>query len=129
MQGLTPRQRQVWEFIRSHSATHGYPPSLGEIAVGIGTKSANGAADHVRALERKGYLRRGAGVKSRSWVTLDPDGNFGTPAPTSDASGSLAARLRLAMRGFVIIATRGGRLVTDLAGELAEAIATQGEAL
>ena len=56
MHGLTPRQKQVLNFIQSRQATLGVAPSLREIAKEFGFRSMTAAADHVRALRRKGVL-------------------------------------------------------------------------
>ena len=53
---LTPAQERVLAFIRKHQEVHGAPPTLAEIALGLGFRSVNAAADHVRALQRKGAL-------------------------------------------------------------------------
>ncbi len=65
MQGLTKRQEQTLDFIRSSIQDRGYPPTLREIGEHMGIKSTNGVNDHLRALERKGYLRR-EDMKSRA---------------------------------------------------------------
>src|SRR5258708_13415622 len=58
MQGLTDRQSQVLEYIRTSIAHRGYPPTLREIGAHMGIRSTNGVNDHLRALERKGSLTR-----------------------------------------------------------------------
>src|SRR5689334_6364314 len=65
MQGLTDRQQQVLEYIRSSITQRGYPPTLREIGAHMGIRSTNGVNDHLRALERKGYLTR-EDMKSRA---------------------------------------------------------------
>ncbi len=65
MQGLTQRQHQVLEFIRQSISERGYPPTLREIGAHMGIRSTNGVNDHLRALERKGYLTR-EDMKSRA---------------------------------------------------------------
>lgn len=55
---LTIRQTMVLDFVRRHLEEHGYPPTLREIGKHMGIRSTNGVNDHLRALERKGYLRR-----------------------------------------------------------------------
>jgi repressor LexA len=65
MQGLTKRQEQTLDFIRSSIRERGYPPTLREIGEHMGIRSTNGVNDHLRALERKGYLRR-EDMKSRA---------------------------------------------------------------
>lgn len=65
VQGLTQRQQMVLDFIRSSIADRGYPPTLREIGARMGIRSTNGVNDHLRALERKGYLTR-EDMKSRA---------------------------------------------------------------
>lgn len=65
MQGLTSRQEQVLRFIRQSIHDRGYPPTLREIGAHMGIRSTNGVNDHLRALERKGYLTR-EDMKSRA---------------------------------------------------------------
>lgn len=65
MQKLTDRQRAVLDFIVESITDRGYPPTLREIGNHLGIKSTNGVNDHLRALERKGYLTR-EDMKSRT---------------------------------------------------------------
>lgn len=81
MQGLTQRQQMVLDFIRQSITDRGYPPTLREIGARMGIRSTNGVNDHLRALERKGYLTR-EDMKSRA---LRPTG-INTPAPGNDAT-------------------------------------------
>ena len=55
---LTDRQRAILEFIVECIQENGCPPTIAEVATQFGLASTNGAFDHVRALERKGYLER-----------------------------------------------------------------------
>jgi len=70
MQGLTKRQEQTLDFIRQQIEERGYPPTLREIGEYMGIRSTNGVNDHLRALERKGYLRR-EDMKSRALKLVD----------------------------------------------------------
>lgn len=70
MQGLTHRQQQVLDFIRESITDRGYPPTLREIGAHMGIRSTNGVNDHLRALERKGYLTR-EDMKSRALRPMD----------------------------------------------------------
>ena len=56
--GLSPRQRRVLEVIRDWVDRFGYPPSVREIGEAVGLTSTSSVAHQLRALERKGYLRR-----------------------------------------------------------------------
>jgi repressor LexA len=62
---LTDRQREILDFITRSIAKRGYPPTLREIGSHFGIKSTNGVNDHLRALEKKGYLHR-EDLKSRA---------------------------------------------------------------
>jgi repressor LexA len=82
MQGLTQRQQMVLDFIRQSISDRGYPPTLREIGARMGIRSTNGVNDHLRALERKGYLTR-EDMKSRA---LRPTGLGNTP-PANGTNG------------------------------------------
>ena len=64
MKGLTTRQREVFDFIRSFIRSKRYPPTIREIAVNFGF-SVKGSYDHVKALQKKGFIRC-AGNRSRA---------------------------------------------------------------
>jgi repressor LexA len=55
----------VLQYIQSSINDRGYPPTLREIGNFMGIRSTNGVNDHLRALERKGYLTR-EDMKSRA---------------------------------------------------------------
>lgn len=57
MRELTRRQREILDFIRSFSQRHGVPPTVREIGERFGF-TPRAAFDHLRALEKKGQLRR-----------------------------------------------------------------------
>ena len=86
MQGLTKRQLQTLDFIRHSINQRGYPPTLREIGEHMGIRSTNGVNDHLRALERKGYLRR-EDMKSRALKLVDsmPANETQSAPPESDA--------------------------------------------
>lgn len=65
MQGLTDRQREILDFISRRIEEQGYPPTIREIGEVMGIRSTNGVNDHLKALERKGFLKR-EGLKSRA---------------------------------------------------------------
>ncbi|MGW6932935.1 transcriptional repressor LexA [Lentzea sp. NPDC054927] len=56
--GLTTRQRKVLQVIRDWVDRFGYPPSVREIGEAVGLTSTSSVAYQLRALERKGFLRR-----------------------------------------------------------------------
>lgn len=84
MQGLTKRQEQTLDFIRRSINERGYPPTLREIGEHMGIRSTNGVNDHLRALERKGYLRR-EDMKSRALKLVESAGALAESVPENDA--------------------------------------------
>jgi repressor LexA len=83
MQGLTARQEQVLHYIRQSIVERGYPPTLREIGAHMGIKSTNGVNDHLRALERKGYLTR-EDMKSRALRPKDMGVGMQRPSANSN---------------------------------------------
>lgn len=83
---LTARQREVLDFIRHFMVQVGYPPTVREIGAHFGFVPRS-VFDHLKALERKGYLRRTAS-KSRSLQILEAPG----AAAASHANASEPSR-------------------------------------
>jgi repressor LexA len=71
MTEITKRQQQVLDFINAFQHEQGVPPSLREIAAHFGFQSMTAAADHVRALRRKGFLEIQPG-RARFLKVLSP---------------------------------------------------------
>ncbi len=67
MEGLTDRQLEVLRFIAREIEERGYPPTIREIGEALDIRSTNGVNDHLKALERKGFLSRDP-VKSRALI-------------------------------------------------------------
>jgi repressor LexA len=61
MTGLTAKQEQVYSFIVEGKRLNGFPPTVREIAEGIGCSSLNNIRQHLRLIEKKGYIRIVAG--------------------------------------------------------------------
>lgn len=72
---LTPRQCQVLAFVQSYTTRHGAPPTVREIASGMGMASTNAVACHLDALARAGVLsrapRRSRGLRVHDAATPD----------------------------------------------------------
>lgn len=63
----TDRQRDVLE-LAVLAAADGWPfPAIREIGDSLHINSTNGVADHLRALERKGYIERSHRSAARGW--------------------------------------------------------------
>jgi repressor LexA len=65
MRDLTVRQSIMLDLIIDYIGSFGYPPTLREIGKHMNILSTNGVNDHLRSLERKGYIRRSFGYISR----------------------------------------------------------------
>jgi repressor LexA len=126
MQGLTKRQAQTLDYIRQSIEERGYPPTLREIGEYMGIRSTNGVNDHLRALERKGYLRR-EDMKSRALRVVDVNDRQAPPRSTDEnimdirIVGRVAAGLPLLAEENVVdtvrvdrMLVRGGREVFGL---------------
>jgi repressor LexA len=93
-EALTPRQRKVLEVIRSWVDRHGYPPSVREIGTAVGLTSTSSVSHQLRALQRKGYLRRDANrpravgvlAAEAAPVTTAGDAETGEPAEAGAAA-------------------------------------------
>lgn len=59
---LPHRQQRILAAIRDSVVRHGYPPSTREIGRAVGLRSASTVSRHLKALEDKGFLRRGESV-------------------------------------------------------------------
>src|SRR3954470_66722 len=118
MQGLTGRQEQTLDFIRRSIEERGYPPTLREIGEYMGIRSTNGVNDHLRALERKGYLRR-EDMKSRALKLVEasaPPQPIRAPLTEDDiidvpVLGRVAAGLPLLAEENVIDTVRVDRML------------------
>ena len=71
---LTQRQREILDFISASIVERGFPPTLREIGEHFSIRSTNGVNDHLKALEKKGHLRR-EDLKSRAMRPILPDGS------------------------------------------------------
>ncbi len=70
---LTDRQRAVLDYIGGSIEQRGYPPTMREIGEHMGIRSTNGVNDHLKALEKKGYLER-EDLKSRALRPISLEG-------------------------------------------------------
>jgi len=71
---LTQRQTQILDFLQNFKNQEGVAPTYREISGHFGFKSTKAASDHVRALERKGYVRL-HGNRSRSIEIVSSEPN------------------------------------------------------
>jgi repressor LexA len=55
---LTARQKAIYDFLLKTIREKGFAPSIPEIGKQFKIASTNGVSDHLKALEKKGYIRR-----------------------------------------------------------------------
>jgi repressor LexA len=64
-ENLNPRQREILEYLKEHTRTHAYPPTVREIGSAVGLSSSSTVQNHLNTLEQRGYIRRDP-TKSRT---------------------------------------------------------------
>ena len=74
MKNLTKRQEEILDLIKSHISDFGFPPTRADIAKTLGFKSPNAAAQHLRAIEKKGFIKILSGA-SRGIVLSESENN------------------------------------------------------
>ncbi len=124
----TERQLKVLDFIRSHAAANGYPPTLREIGKHMGIRSTNGVNDHLRALERKGLIRRRDGL-SRGNVPVDSTPSADSFANTIEGWRAENSALVSLLRKVLSASTRLPKLTAEfvvLLGDLRDAADAKG---
>ena len=72
MKNLTKRQEEILNLIKTHILDFGFPPTRADIAKTLGFKSPNAAEQHLRAIEKKGFIKILSGA-SRGIVLSDSD--------------------------------------------------------
>ncbi|HEY4976904.1 MAG TPA: transcriptional repressor LexA [Gaiellaceae bacterium] len=55
---LTPRQKEIWDYLLTYVEKHGYPPTVREIGQAVGLASPSTVHAHLANLERAGLLKR-----------------------------------------------------------------------
>src|SRR5262245_19905911 len=78
LRSLTPRQREIYLFIRSKIQGRGYGPTVREIGNQFHIKSPNGVMCHLKALQKKGLIHREPNMSRAIQLLNDP-----TAAPPS----------------------------------------------
>ena len=72
MKNLTKRQEEILDLIKAHILDLGFPPTRADIARSLGFKSPNAAEQHLRAIEKKGFIKILSGA-SRGIVLNDSE--------------------------------------------------------
>lgn len=111
--GLSPRQADVLDYIKKSLRVRGMPPTAREIADAIGHKSVGSVTPMVRALIKKGFVKKPRAGMSRGIVPVGMNfmksGRGTNPRDSSmivevviESADGKTKRLRLACRSIVI---------------------------
>ncbi len=84
---LTPKQREVYEFIKRYIDTHDIAPSYEEIQHHFGFRSVSTVFDHIKTLARKGAIERGGANSKRALQVV----GFGKRSVTIPLVATVAA--------------------------------------
>ena len=55
---ITPKQKEILEYIKDQILTRGFPPAVREICEAVNLKSTSSVHSHLETLEKNGYIRR-----------------------------------------------------------------------
>src|ERR671929_2321523 len=72
LDSLTPRQRDIYNFIRSKIQGRGYGPTVREIGNEFEIRSPNGVMCHLKALQKKGLIHREPNMSRAIQLLDDP---------------------------------------------------------
>jgi repressor LexA len=70
---LTPKRREILDFIATEQNRRGFPPSVREIGEAVGLTSSSTVHSHLATLQRLGYLRRDPAKPRAIEVRFDPN--------------------------------------------------------
>ena len=88
LESLTPRQREIYDFIRSKIHGRGYGPTVREIGDAFDIKSPNGVMCHLKALQKKGLISREPNMSRAIQLLQEP-----ATAPARSAGVPLLGRI------------------------------------
>jgi repressor LexA len=122
---LTPKQKKIYDFLAKAIREKGYAPSIPEIGQRFKITSTRGVFDHLKALERKGYIRR---VGKRAIEIVSSSGRSALPeAKEIPIVGRVQAGVPLLaeenIEGFLAVASEIAR------GKEAFALKVQGDSM
>ncbi|OYP34381.1 transcriptional repressor LexA [Rhodopirellula sp. MGV] len=115
---LTERQRRVYELIRDLIVNRGYGPTVREIGEAFGIKSPNGVMCHLRALERKGLIRRSPNKSRAIELTETVDRGHSLPMAGMVAAGTTALAFEQSDRvDFSGMFCKNDRFILQVSGD------------
>lgn len=95
---LTPRQREVLDFISEKINGRGYGPTVREIGEAFGIRSPNGVMCHLKALQKKGLITREPNMSRAIQLTDAACEDHGIPLVGDIAAGNLTEAIEQAER-------------------------------
>ncbi len=87
LNALTPRQKEIYRFIREKIQNRGYGPTVREIGSQFEIKSPNGVMCHLKALQKKGLIHREANMSRAIQLLQD------STSPRKDTGLKLRGRI------------------------------------
>ena len=78
VEDLTGQQQEIYQFIRETIDRRGYGPTVREIGLRFGIRTPNEVMDHLKALQKKGLIRREPNM-SQKIELLSDSASFTTP--------------------------------------------------
>ncbi|MEG1721019.1 MAG: transcriptional repressor LexA [Pseudoflavonifractor sp.] len=102
MKALSPKQQQIYDYIISFQAVHGYPPSVREIGAEVQLKSPSTVHFHLKSLEEKGLITKAEG-KTRA-ITINGAPGFHPVAEELDPHANQVPVLGNVAAGSPILA-------------------------
>ena len=72
---ITPKQKEILEYIKSQILDRGFPPSVRDICEAVNLRSTSSVHAHLETLEKNGYIRRDP-TKPRAIEILDDTFNL-----------------------------------------------------
>lgn len=84
---LTPRQREIYEFLKDKILNRGYGPTVREIGSHFQIKSPNGVMCHLKALEKKGLILRESHMSRAIQLTESAQQRMSLPLAGQIAAG------------------------------------------
>ena len=86
MKEITERQQRVLTFIEEYFEKEGLPPTVREVADGLGFKSVNGVREHLRLIEKKGFVELRKGVARGIFLVKKPQQSSASIVPEAPST-------------------------------------------
>jgi len=100
---LTEAQNRCFNFIVRYTAEHRRAPSVRDIAKALGYASTNAVAQTLDALEKKGYIRRAAGVRAIEILYRDEFSAFSTNGSAEPACAVPVMKLDMSRASLQLV--------------------------